>query len=307
MHTGLMTFMIKLRDLFETGRAGLTVYSPDCTQSRLWGNLDHAIHNATGFQPIFRQWMKHDYFSLMRFYSSADETGLEEKLATIDPETANQRYDNVPLEELQYGHLFTKLLLSGSCLVTIWQGDGDVIPQLLKVKGKTNPAAADRGTIRGGFWCDNGICNLTHSSDNVAEVERELKAINLTHLLDEAYENPVPLFTPSATPTHYIAHSGIAIVCDVVRRLVMPQANITLDDYQLPPDGDAAETHASLKNFLEKTAQKAITSTITEFIEAYLAGDVVRVTLMMATMPLTKWENFVVQCGAINHKEWNMP
>ena len=47
--------MTLLRELFRDQRAGLTVYSPDFSQIRLWGNLDHAIHEATGFQIVRRR------------------------------------------------------------------------------------------------------------------------------------------------------------------------------------------------------------------------------------------------------------
>jgi nucleoside diphosphate kinase len=204
--------MAVLRDLFQDQQAGLTVYSPDCAQSRLWGNLDHAIHAATGLQIVRRHWINHDINSSLRFYAGPED----EPPAAQDPAEAIRKYDSIPAETLQYGHLVMKLLIMGPSLVTIWRGE-QAIPTLLRVKGTTQPAEAAAGSIRGGFWCDNGVCNLVHTSDDPAEAERELAALQLDHWLDEDAGHAA-LIDPIPAPQAYVAHSGIAIVCDVVIR-----------------------------------------------------------------------------------------
>ena len=77
---------------------------------------------------------------------------------------------------------------------------------LLNVKGKTQPAEADEESIRGGFWCDNGVCNLAHTSDDAAEAERELAALQLEQWLD------------AVSYTHLRAHET---VLDLVCRLLL--------------------------------------------------------------------------------------
>lgn len=291
--------MTSIKDLFEKDQAGFTVYSPDCMQSRLWGNLDHAIHEATGFQVVHRQWIYHDYNSIMRFYTPAGE----ELPAEQDPQEAAQKYNNIPAENLQYGHLVVQLFISAPSLMTIWQGD-KAIETLFALKGRTHPADAGAETVRGRFCCDNAVCNLLHVSDNYTEAQRELKAVNLSHVLDEEVSN-LPLIDAIPLPDSYIAHSGIVILCDVLRRLLITRRTGDKITFQLPSSGDAKETQLLLKGILQDFAEKEAGSSLAQFIHAYLAGDVITVSAMLKKMPVTKWEYFVIQCGAITREKWN--
>ena len=287
--------MTHLKQLLAQNQAGLTVYSPDCTHSRLWGHIDQAIHKATGFQIGRRQWVNHDINSIMRFYQEeGDEVPPEQ-----DPAEARQKYDNIPVEILQSGHLVVKLLMQGPSLVTIWQGE-DAIPTLLKVKGKTQPAEAGADTVRGRFWCDNGVCNLMHSSDDTAAVKRELAALNLTHWLEEIL-NPLPLIPPISLPTAHIPHSAISTVCELVNRLLQTTADDPLS-IQLPPSGDARETNQQLTALLRQTAAQQ--PTLAPFINAFLSGDLPTTTNLLQSLPATRWEYFVLQCGVLNRDKW---
>lgn len=291
--------MPTLRERFEKQQAGFTVYSPDCARSRLWGNLDHAIHQATGFLPVYRHWIRHDFNSVMRFYrASGEEPAVEE-----DPQEAAQRYANIPAEELHYGHLVMKLFLSGPALLTMWQGE-NVVPTLLALKGQTHPAEAAPNTIRGRFWCDNAVANLLHTSDDDAEAARELRAINLGYLLD-AELIPRPLLDALPPPAGYVAHSGISVVGDLARRLCIGLGLEAPSGVELPPSGDAKETEQVLAGSLRETARRLSGSEVAALINAYLTGDVVTVSHMMEAMPLTEWEYFIIQCGAITRDKWN--
>ena len=55
----------------------------------------------------------------------------------------------------------------------VLEGD-DVIAQVRKMVGATNPKEADVGTIRGDFAIDLGR-NVVHASDSEQSVEREIK------------------------------------------------------------------------------------------------------------------------------------
>jgi nucleoside diphosphate kinase len=290
--------MATLRQLFQQRQAGFTVYSPDCTQSRLWGNLDHAIHSATGFHSGHRQWINHDINSIMRFYTKADEATPQEQ----DLEEAVKKYDNIPAENLQPGHLVVKLFLSGPSLLTVWHGD-NVIETLATLKGLTHPAEASPDSIRGRFWCDNAVCNLMHVSDDHDEAERELNAVKLSHLLDEE-ATQTRLFDAIPAPPSYIAHSGVSIVCDLVNRMLITIGDTEYAAVTLPPSGDARETNQKLTTHIRDAARKMPESPIAQFIDSYLAGDVVAVTQLMKSMPLTKWERFVVQSGALTRDKW---
>lgn len=288
--------MSLLKELFLNQQAGLTVYSPDCAQSRLWGNLDQAIQLATGFRIVRRRWINHDINSIMRFYRGPDDEPTSEQ----DPDEAIRKYDSIPADRLQYGHLMVKLLMLGPSLLTIWRGD-NAIPKLLSVKGKTQPAEAAAGSIRGSFWCDNGVCNLVHTSDDTAEALRELAALQLQPWLDEPVGHGL-LINPSPAPGAYVAHSAIAIVCDLVNRGLLAD-NAEPMAFHLPPSGDAKETNQQLTLHLHETAARH--PQMAPFIDAFLAGDLVTVTNRLKSLPVTRWEHFAIQCGAVNRDRWN--
>lgn len=254
--------MPTLRERFERQQAGFTVYSPDCARSRLWGNLDHAIHQATGFLPVYRHWIRHDFNSVMRFYRAPGEEPVVEE----DPQEAARRYANIPAEELHYGHLVMKLFLSGPALLTMWQGE-NVVPALLALKGHTHPAEAAPHSIRGRFWCDNAVANLLHASDDDSEAERELRAINLEHLLDTE-PTTRRLMAAVLPPTSYVAHSGISVMCDLVQRLCIGLGIAAPSVAELPPSGDAKETEHVLAGSLRETAQRLSGSEVAALINA---------------------------------------
>lgn len=291
--------MALLKHLFQNQQAGFTVYSPDCAQSRLWGNLDHAIHEATGFQVAYRQWINHDVNSIVRFYAAPGEPTPPEQ----NPEEAARKYDNVPIENLQYGHLVVKLFLLGPALLTIWQGQ-NVIETLSVLKGSTHPSEAAPHSIRGGFWCDNSVCNLIHVSDNVSEAERELQALHLRHLLDNEVGS-CDLIAPIPAPKHYIAHSAISVVSDVINRMLIAINPAEKLIFELPVSGSSQETQQLLTPLLQQTAQKFPQTLIAAFIESYLAGDVITTTRLLKQLPITHWEYFIIQCGTMTRYKWN--
>lgn len=288
---------MSIHDLLEQGRAGFTVYSPDCAQSRLWGNLDHTIHETTGFQPIYRLWFQHDYNTIMRFYAAPDDPVPP----YLDPDEGARKYESVPVQDLKYGHLVGKLFLSGPSLLTLWRGESPVIPTLLALKGRTHPAQAASNSIRGRFWCDNGVCNLLHVSDDYAEARRELSVLNLWERLGETDGAILPLFDP-ISPTDYVAHSGIVVAADVVKRLLLAQSHRV--SFQLPPSGEAKETNRVFSEALQTIADDVTNTLASRFITAYLSGDVIGLTEMFKQLPLTAWEKFVLQCGAITRHTW---
>lgn len=234
--------------------------------------------------------------SILRFYHAPDDTPDNEQ----DPVEAVLKYDNIPAEKLQYGHLMVKLLMMGPSLITIWRGN-NVVPTLLSLKGKTQPAEAAVNSIRGGFWCDNGVCNLIHTSDDIGEAERELIALKLEHWLDEEAGQGLSI-QPNSVPIAYIAHSGISVVCDVVNRILLA-SNIEPKPIHLPASGNAKETNQQFTLQLRETAAKH--SETTPFIDSFLAGDMINLTNMLKSLPVTRWEHFVIQCGAVNRDLWN--
>lgn len=288
--------MSTLGTIFDQGMAGLTVYSPDCTHSQLWGNLDQFIAREANAQIIYRQWIYHDYNSIMRFYKEGDT-----EVPYRDPAEARLSYTNIPPEKLQYGHLMVRLFISGVSLLTLWQGE-DIIPKLLTVKGATQPAKAVPNSVRGGFWCDNGVCNLMHTSDNTDEALRELSALNLSQLLNRNLP-PLSEYPMQSVPPMSTSHSGIATVCGLVNRILL-----TTGDHHtmpiIPASGESKLVQQVLSDHLHEVIAQNKNRLLTDFVQAFLGGDTPKVSQMMTTLPLTDWEKFVIQCGVINRYEW---
>lgn len=283
------------QQLISQNSASLTVYSPDATQSQLWGHLDHMIHEQTGLVPIFRQWIYHDVASITRFYGGEVTEETHKK--------THQDYDNIPAKDIQYGHLVVKLFITGASLLTIWQGD-NAIENLLAVKGKTHPAESPPNTVRGALWCDNSVCNLLHCSDNQDEVLREIEALQLNDLLGNSLtqQSLIPKRTLSS---NYIAHSSIVIALHAINRWLFTQPNSRAIDIHLSKSGDAKETIQSLSVLLNKTASSHPNTIISDFADAYLNADLVAITPLLCHLPFTPWERFVMQCGTLTRKQWD--
>ncbi|MFW5748372.1 MAG: nucleoside-diphosphate kinase [Chloroflexota bacterium] len=292
--------MPTFNQLLEADQLGLIVYSPECAQSRLWGNLDHAIHEATGYEPVFRRWIIHDYNSVMRFYTGEADAIPQ----TDDPQAAARKYDDIPADELQYGHLVVKLLLMGPSLLTLWRGD-DAVAELLTLKGATHPAEATKSSIRGRFWCDTAVSNLMHTSDSRAEAHRELISVGLDTVLDQV-PAALPLIPPASLPEWVVPHCAVSVVADVVDRILVANGHIQNARARLPVSGDAKETYALFDAVLSSLASRYPSSPIAPFITSYFAGGMVAVSAGLQHLPVTRWEGFIIQCGAISQDKWHV-
>ncbi|GAB5493516.1 MAG: hypothetical protein Phog2KO_37310 [Phototrophicaceae bacterium] len=276
-------------------QAGLSIYSPDATQSQLWGHLDHHIHDKTALKPVFRQWIYHDIPSITLFYGG-EVTEETRKRARHD-------YDKIPLSDLQYGHLVVKLFITGASLLTIWQGE-DAIEQLLKVKGKTHPADSAQATVRGSLWCDNSVCNLMHSSDTPDEVLRELEALDIDNILDRKMQ-ATDLIPKQALASNYRANSSLIIALHTINRFLITVKHSSPIEFNLAVSGDARETMRTLSPLLNAVTQDYPNTLIADFVTAYFEGDIVRLTPLLHQLPLTTWESFVMQCGTLTRKQWD--
>lgn len=280
--------------LFEDNRLGFTVYTPDTVQSHLIGNIDHHIQLHTGLTPGFRQWIRHDVASLTAFYGG--EVTEETKTKTLFD------YENVPFEDVQYGHLFTRFSLMGGALVTFWQGDA-AIEKLLAIKGKTDPAESPANTIRGSFWCDNAICNLSHCSDDLVDAERELNILKLTQVFEQK-SRPTELFPAIDDPRPFVTHSAIYHVSQLVNRLLLNDG-IAPIEAALLASHDSKDNMSHLIGVLESVMQDYPRTDISLFIEHYLEGHFVDVSIALQTMPVSRWESLMIQCGVITRDKWN--
>ena len=92
------------------------------------------------------------------------------KLMVIDKDLASKHYTE-HLGKPFYEKLVS-FITSGPVLAMVWEGQNS-IATVRTVVGKTNPAEAGPGTIRGDFGMTTGR-NIIHASDSPASAEREI-------------------------------------------------------------------------------------------------------------------------------------
>ena len=92
------------------------------------------------------------------------------KLMKVTNELAEKHYGEHKDKPFFKG--LVSFITSGPIVAMVWEGK-NIISSLRKIMGKTNPADADLGTIRGDFAIDIGK-NVVHGSDSEESAEREI-------------------------------------------------------------------------------------------------------------------------------------
>ncbi|USG63512.1 nucleoside-diphosphate kinase [Brevibacillus ruminantium] len=92
------------------------------------------------------------------------------KLMNVSRELAEEHYAEHK-ERPFFGEL-VDFITSGPVFAMVWQGN-NVISTARSMMGKTNPADAASGTIRGDFATSVGM-NIIHGSDSLESAEREI-------------------------------------------------------------------------------------------------------------------------------------
>ncbi|MUT68043.1 nucleoside-diphosphate kinase [Paenibacillus sp. NEAU-GSW1] len=92
------------------------------------------------------------------------------KLITIDQELAKTHYAE-HAERPFFGELVS-FITSGPSFAMVWEGDG-AVKNARSLIGKTNPADAEPGTIRGDFAL-SVESNIVHGSDSLESADREI-------------------------------------------------------------------------------------------------------------------------------------
>ena len=92
------------------------------------------------------------------------------KLMNVTNELAQKHYGEHKDKPFFKG--LVSFIISGPIVAMVWEGK-NIISSLRKIMGKTNPADADLGTIRGDFAIDIGK-NVVHGSDSEESAKREI-------------------------------------------------------------------------------------------------------------------------------------
>ncbi|MBO7719146.1 MAG: nucleoside-diphosphate kinase [Methanosphaera sp.] len=109
-----------------------------------------------------------------KILSRFEERGLKviaAKTLMISEELAKTHYGEH--SEKPFFADLVSYITSGPVFAMVLEGD-DVIAQVRKMVGATNPKEADVGTIRGDYAIDLGR-NVVHASDSEKSAEREIK------------------------------------------------------------------------------------------------------------------------------------
>lgn len=92
------------------------------------------------------------------------------KMMTIPKETAETHY--AEHRERPFFPSLISYITSGPVLAMVLEGE-NAVSVCRRMMGKTNPAEADPGTIRGDYALVTGM-NIIHGSDSVESAEREI-------------------------------------------------------------------------------------------------------------------------------------
>ena len=92
------------------------------------------------------------------------------KLMLIDEELAGKHYQEH--KDKPFFKELVNFITSGPIFAMVWEGK-NVVSVARNMMGKTNPAEATFGTIRGDFGLSVGM-NLIHGSDSLESSEREI-------------------------------------------------------------------------------------------------------------------------------------
>lgn len=257
--------------LFQ-GLLGMTVYSPDVWRSGISEDVDEFIARHTGLCPVLRHQIRHTAASIERFYA----TGV---------------HKNVP-----NWHYVVKFFTGGPSLITFWYGE-EAIDRLNAIKGRSHPSLASDDTVRGHFLCDNAICNLIHTSDDISEMLRELTAAECYGLLK------IPFTGKNVSSSFFnegkkeLKHNGAFTFLKVLQRVADIREDITPDS-----DMGSAKFYNAVIEKLSAAAQTALPQ-VRKMIAAFLKGDETVVD-ELEKYGATDEERFIIASSAATRSGW---
>ncbi len=264
--------MVNLESKLESGLLGMTVYSPDVYASGISGDIDEFIARRTGLIPVLRHKLCHSSASIERFYA----TGV---------------HKNVP-----NWHHVVDFFTGGPSLITFWYGE-EALDKLSAVKGKSHPARAAADTVRGHFFCDNAVCNLIHTSDDVPEMIRELTAAECYGLLKAPFTGKAVPCEDFSQGEPELRHNGAYTFLKVMGRILGREINADPGNFE-----GSAELYGACIGELRTLAEQA-PSPERKLISAFLRGDET-VAEELEKYGASAQERFIIACSAATRSGW---
>lgn len=255
------------------GNTAFTVYTPDTIRSRLSGEIDAEIRNATGLQVQARMWIKHTEVTADTFYGNR-----------LGKDAA---------------HLVRTLLLDSPNLLTIWEGP-EAFAKLNAVKGCAHPANAALKSIRGKLWCDNSTTNLLHVADDLTAGLHELAILqNGGAEILGAHE---PERADRQAKRTRIAHSGIFALYELIQKLDGRESDHGA--FLSPFFGQKrSDFFYLLKSALQQEMHR-YSPIAADTSKAYFSCDEKAMSHLLTKINHTPWERFVLRCGMRGLQEW---
>lgn len=271
--------MNKKNNINET--IGITIYSPDVYYSNLENKIEKFIIDNTDLTPIYKDPFSHTSESIKRFYK------------------------HVASSDIKTWELVSKLFMFRESVLTVWFGS-DAINKLLNIKGNSHPKFAKPNTIRRNFWCDNKICNLVHTSDNLEKMLEELFIINKENILNSLvsmnFEKKKINKLNSEIPL--IKHNGILTFSKYIKKLSKKKYNIILKEPNFPCNGDAIYMFFSLKKYLDYVISFNI-NFISDLIHSFFNGDIELIKILEEEFQINEWDKFIISCSINTINIWN--
>jgi nucleoside diphosphate kinase len=245
---------------------GLTVFGPEVARSGLTDALHQFIAARTELRIADCFVALHTRRSIKAFYQLTGSTGgahwpLVESLFDLRP-----------------------------VCVTLWSGT-DALDRLQKLKGATQPAKAQPGTVRSLFWCDNPVANLIHVSDTTEIMASELRILRGTVVGND-------LRGWHAAVAHRFAHSALWTLTAILAR----QVGQSTRHSGLPANGNAQLSARLLWQRAEHLARQIGQE---DAVRDYLAGDEAALAQLLAkAAQVSAWEQMILACGLHSHPVW---
>jgi nucleoside diphosphate kinase len=246
--------------------SGLTAFGPEVARSGLTDALHQFIAARTDLRIADCFVALHTRRSIRAFYQLTGSTGgphwpLVESLFDLRP-----------------------------VCVTLWSGV-DALTRLQKLKGATQPAKAQPGTVRSLFWCDNPVTNLIHVSDTPAIMASELRILR-----GKAIGNDLRGWY--AAVAHRFTHSALWTLTAILAR----QAGQSACHSGLPSNGDA---QLSARLLWQRAEQLARQTGQDDAVSSYLAGSEAALgQLLKQAAQVSTWEEMILACGLHSHPVW---
>ena len=169
----------------------LVVIKPDGVERNLIGEILSRFEKS-GLKIVAAKMVKVKKAFAKKHYTASDEQVMGMGNKTLQASRENNLYDEIikvfgtddPKKiGMVLRNAMVKFLVSGPVFAVIFEGE-NAIKEVRRITGFTDPAQAEKGTVRADFGSDSivnansdgrPVRNVVHASGNVEEAKREIR------------------------------------------------------------------------------------------------------------------------------------